>query len=510
MKYLCSALEMAELDRQTIEEFRVPGRVLMETAGRAIAEAARTFEPRPRRISVLAGPGNNGGDGFVAARSLAARGFEVAVEVLAERGRLSGDSREAFIALEREGRTKIEFVDDAKKVWELSLRLESTELLIDAILGTGLRDDVRGVASEAIDIINRGLAPVLAVDIPSGIDADTGAVRGRAVRASKTITFAYAKRGHHLFPGRDYCGELSVVDIGIPSTLATQLQIVGRVADESDGPQLLPPRRGDSHKGVFGHALVVGGADGKPGAAHLACLGALRAGAGLVSLAPPGVGAELSSSLPPEVMVRRRGEKEADTEWANRIMAKISAVVVGPGFGTEGERVRELELVFQRAASSLCIDADGLNILASHPELWDQIAVPAVVTPHPKEMARLVNSSVAEVQRDRFASALQLAMGRGCVVVLKGAGTVVADPEGTVTVVDAGNPGMATGGTGDVLAGVIGAFLAQGHDPLTSAQLGALLHGCAGDRAAKRVGEAGMLASDLAAELGPVLADWGR
>ncbi|MEM6533659.1 MAG: NAD(P)H-hydrate dehydratase [Myxococcota bacterium] len=508
-RYVCSGLEMAEMDRQAIEDYGVPGRVLMELAGRGVADEVTQHAPPGSRVVVLCGPGANGGDGFVCARALAAAGYRTETAVFANRGRLQGDSRAAFQTLEREGTTEVTFIDDARELWDLSTRMTECRVVVDALLGTGLREDVRGLIGDVIDVVNEKDVPVVAVDLPSGVDSDTGRILGRALQADATVTFAFAKRGHYLAPGKDAAGSLRVVDIGIPVALADTMKVVGRAIGYDDGPALIPKRNGDTHKGTYGHVVVLGGSPSTPGAAILSALGALRAGAGLVSWATEAVACSRASGLLPEIMLRiHDGEEPA--RWAERICERAEALVVGPGLGTGDDQVELLRELFRRTSSPLCLDADALTLMGRAPELWDEIHSPVVVTPHPKEMARLVGGDVEAVQRDRFASALQLALGRGCVVVLKGAGTVVADPEGLVTVLDAGNPGMATGGTGDVLAGVVGGLLAQGIEPSQAGLGGALLHSCAGDLASAIHGQAGMSAGDVIDGIGDILADWDR
>lgn len=509
MDYLVSALEMAELDRQTTEELGVPSRTLMEVAGREVAHAVAARVAPGARVAVACGPGNNGGDGFVAARALAAKGYRVRVFVFAERARLKGDAKAAFTALEKSGESELQLVDDARALWDFASYVKGVDLCVDALLGTGVQDEVRGQLGDAIDALNESGRPVVAVDIPSGINADTGVVLGRAVHAVHTVTFGFAKRGHYLFPGAAHRGELGVVDIGIPRVLAERLGVVGRLLGRHNGEGLLPRRAADTHKGTYGHVVVVAGAPATPGAAVLALQGALRAGAGLVSWATDDATLSRAPARPAEVMLRLRTQRDPDW-WASQVLDGATALVVGPGFATDPERTADFAALMRMATVPVCIDADGLTILSRHTEIWETVLAPLVVTPHPKEMARLMSATVEDVQRDRFAAALQLAMARSCVVILKGAGTLVADPEGRVVLVDAGNPGMASGGTGDVLAGVVGGLLAQGIDVADAARAAALLHARAGDIAAAKHGQAGLRAHDLVECMGDVFVEWGR
>lgn len=497
MRLLCTGREMADLDAFTINQLGVPGRVLMELAGRGVARAIRERFAASTSVVVLAGPGNNGGDGFVCARALAAWGYSVDVAVFAARDRLIGDAKAAFETLEREGTTTLRFIQEAGQLREFSTRMEQAGLLVDALLGTGARLDVRGVIAEAIDRANHGRAPIVAVDIPSGIDADTGRILGRAIHASATATFALLKRGHFLHPGRRNRGELVTVDIGIGQHLSPARQIQARVIDKRDLPALLPSRKPDAHKGDFGHVVVVAGQVSSPGAAVLACHAALRAGGGKVSWCVDDRVWRSAHGLWPEVMWQPRGR-----ECVRRVLEVSDALVIGPGLGC-GEGSRELIRALLDASDvPCCLDADAITVLAETPEIWSVIECPIVITPHPKEMARLSGMTVREIQDDRIGCAAGVAADRGCVVVLKGAGTVVAEPSGRSVVIDAGNPGLASAGTGDVLAGVVGSMLAQGLDPVRAATAAALLHGCAGDRARLECGEAGLVASDLLGAMG--------
>jgi hydroxyethylthiazole kinase-like uncharacterized protein yjeF len=510
MRYAVSALEMAELERQTVEELGLSTRILMELAGRAIAETAMRRVKPQGRVIVACGPGNNGGDGYVAARWLANRGYRVEVFVFAERGRLKGDAKATFAAVEKlDVKTPVTFVEDARALYDFSSALVGCDLLIDALLGTGATGDVRGHIANAIDVINDNPCPVLAVDIPSGVNADTGAVISRAIEATWTVTFGFAKRGHYLFPGAQNAGDLEIVDIGIPESLARKFGVVGRVIDVSDGPSLVRERPAAANKGSFGRVVAVAGSHTSPGAGLLALNGALRAGAGLVTWATDEKTVEHAQALFPELMLRFRGDHETDA-WVDAICEGASALVVGPGLGQDDKATALVLALLSGTELPMCLDADGLNILAKNPTAWERVRAPLVLTPHPKEMSRLVGASVDEVQRDRVAMALQLSVARQCTVVLKGAGTVIADAEGAVTIVKGGNAGMAVGGTGDVLAGIIGAYLASGMSGAEAAQAGVLLHACAGDAAARAHGEAGMRPTDLVAAMGEVFVAWKR
>lgn len=509
MDYLVSAPEMGELEQQTIHEYGLPGRSMMEIAGRAVATVCHGLLTGPSMVVIACGAGNNGGDGFVAARALVARGHRVSCYIFAERDRIRGDADLCLKTLEKTGEATLIWVKDPRFLLEFAAAVGTAHLLVDALIGTGLHDDVRGLLSEAIAVINDKNQSVVSVDIPSGVHADTGAIMGRAVRAQHTVTFGHAKRGHYLFPGAGLRGNLTVVDVGIPRTLPSHRNIVGRIVLPAHGPRLLRPRSDDSHKGLFGHAMIVAGSPQTPGAALLALRASLRAGAGLVSWATDEATLAHAPMRPDECMLRLPKNALPET-WADEVLQGTTALVIGPGWATTDERGAKLRALLQRARVPLCLDADALNLIAQDPTLWELVRPDAVLTPHPKEMARLIQSTVQNVQKDRFAAAMQLAISRQCIVVLKGAGTVIADPDGTVAVVAAGNPGLATGGTGDVLAGLIGGLLSQRLDASTAARAGVLLHGMAGDVAAARHGQAGMRASDVIDAMGDVLAQWQR
>ena len=510
MRYILSSLEMAELERQTIADHHLSRRLLMELSGRALAACVQRQMPPGSALVVACGPGNNGGDGLVAARALLAAGYPVQVFIFADRLRLPVDAAAAYAALDSVAPSCITHVADIRALVGFGQACAQAQGLVDALLGSGLQEDVRGLVGEAIGILNDARRPVFSCDLPSGVAADTGAIMGRAVAATHTVTFAYPKRGHYLQPGAEACGELTVADIGIPSLLAERLGIVGQIIFPSDGPTLLRRRSGNSHKGTYGHLVIFAGAPSMPGAALLALQGARRAGVGRLSWATQAATLAHAAALPPEVVLRLRGDGEDLSAWLRTALDGATAVMVGPGLTTDAGSAMLLEQLLEQCRVPLCLDAGALTLLAAAPALWQKLQVPAVLTPHPQEMARLLGLDVAVVQRDRFAAALQLAIGRRVTVVLKGAGTLVAEPDGCATVVAAGNPGLATGGTGDVLAGVIGALLAQRLEPALAAQVGALLHGAAGDLAASQQGQAGVCASDVAAALGPVLAQWQR
>jgi ADP-dependent NAD(P)H-hydrate dehydratase / NAD(P)H-hydrate epimerase len=504
---LLTAAEMRELDRQTIEVIGLPGVVLMENAGRSAAEAIEgSFAScRPGPVLVLAGKGNNGGDGFVVARHLLNRGWQVVTLVLAAEEEVAGDAAIQLQVLLRGG-GEVHFARTGEELAAF-LADQRPHLLVDALLGTGLNSAVRGLMAEAIDWLNGCALPVVSLDIPSGVDATSGRVLGRGVRADLTVTFAVAKVGHATGPGAGLVGTLLTVDIGIPCALSSRVADLHLLVDAGVARPLLPLRPASGHKGTFGHLLVVAGSPGKSGAAAMTAEGGLRAGAGLVTAACPASIQEVLAVKLTEVMTVSLPDRSGllgpeallpiEGLWLDK-----KALALGPGLGmTEGvaELVRAL---VRRCPIPLVLDADGLNAIADDPSLLlERHGPPAILTPHPGEMARLTGDSVARIEEDRVEAARAFARQYRVVLVLKGAHTVTAYPDGRVRINSTGHPGMASGGTGDVLTGIIGGLLAQGLCPEDAATLGVFLHGLAGDRLRDRLGEAGMTATDLLREL---------
>lgn len=499
-----TAEEMRRADRHTIEHVGLPGMVLMENAGAAVARLVAERFPAARDVVVLCGRGMNGGDGFVVTRRLGARAEAL---LLGRREDVAGDAHTHLVACERSSGRVTEVLDEA--AWPAaSRRVEQADLVVDAVLGTGLRAAPSGLASLAIAALRARFAaghPVVAVDLPSGLPADAGACDWPAARASITVTFAAPKRCHVLPPACDAVGEVVIADIGIPKASVAAATPTLFLLEDGDAVEAFPRRGRGAHKGDFGHVLVVAGSLGKTGAAVLAALGALRSGAGLVTVATPSPCLPLVAAARPEIMTEPlavTGSGGLDPEGLKHLVALAAerdAVVLGPGLGQDAA-TRELVRAFARACPvPLVIDADGLNALAPlGAERQDlRREAPTILTPHPGEMARLLGSTTAEVQRDRPGAATGLAARTGAIVVLKGERTLVAEPNGRAAVVPWGNPGMATGGTGDVLAGIAGSLVAR-HGVLLAATAAALVHGRAGDLAAERRGEEGMTAGDLA------------
>jgi NAD(P)H-hydrate epimerase len=501
---LVTAAEMRALDRAAIEERKIPGLRLMENAGKAVVqEMERQFgRLRDRTVTVVSGKGQNGGDGFVIARLLRNRGCRIRVVLLVPVTQLTGDSAITFRKYKQAG-GRTHQVSDEDSVAGIEFLVRESEILVDAIFGTGLNAPVQGTAAAVINLMNRSRQRIVAVDLPSGLQADSGQVLGTAVQALLTVTLARPKRGLYLGDGPNLAGIIRVGDIGIPPEVIARAKIPLQLLDAASVRALFPTRKRAAHKGSFGHAGIIAGSSGKTGAAAMAALGALRAGAGLVTVSiPEGLNAILESKLLeamtfPVAETASHGLATAAKASLLGFAATKTAVAMGPGIGGEAETVGLVHDLTTEIKQPLVLDADGINALAGHAQILRRAQAPVILTPHPGEMARLLGKSVSDVQKDRLGAAGSFAQEFNVHVVLKGAGTVIAAPDGALAVNPTGNPGMATGGTGDVLTGMIVGFLAQGLCPWEAACAGSYLHGVAGDLVAARRGEIGMIARDL-------------
>ena len=477
---LYRAAQVRELDRIAIEERGIPGYTLMSRAGEAAFRWLQQRWSKARRIAVVCGGGNNGGDGYVVARLARQAGLDARVLTITDPTQLRGDAETAW----RDARDA-----DIVIMPFSTAELHNVDLIVDAILGTGLERDVSGVWREAIEAMNANPADILALDIPSGLHADTGVILGVAVRAAATLTFIGLKQGLFTGQGPACCGEIRFADLGVPPDIYPALH---PACWRYNGEELftqLSRRSRSAHKGSFGHVLVVGGDLGMGGAARLAAEAAARCGAGLTSIATRSAHAGLQAAARPELMFHG---VETPAEL-NPLLHRATVVAIGPGLG-RGDWGRALLHAILASDKSLVVDADALNLLATEPTFRNHW----ILTPHPGEAARLLKMTPAEVESDRFAAVEELALRFGGVAVLKGAGSLIASKaDGLVALCTTGNPGMASGGMGDVLTGVIAALLAQGLTPFAAAKAGVYLHGRAGDLAARNSGERGLLASDL-------------
>ena len=504
---LCSAAEMISFDRQAILELGMPGTVLMETAGRACCDRfVATFSKLlPGTILIVAGKGNNGGDGYVMARVLADRGCQVVVLILGSEADISGDAK-VMLQITKNMGIAIHFVTTVEGLNQ-SFCGVNPAIIVDAIFGTGLKSTVRGLQEEAIKRINESTAAVFSVDIPSGVDGSNGRVCGVAVQADMTVTFDHAKIGHGSMPGAAYTGELCVVDIGIPKTGRPEFVTAVNLLDQKLVQSLLPQRSPCGHKGKFGHLLVVAGSPGKTGAAALAGNSGVRSGCGLVTVATPAKIHDIIEVKLTEAMSVKLSDQNGFLIFGaaaqiEELLAERQALAIGPGLGQSPALSDVLVALIRNTQVPIVIDADGLNLLVGQLDCLSQERDHQIVlTPHPGEMARLTGLTIAEIEADRFNVAQEFATKHNVVLVLKGSRTIIAAPDQRVNINTSGNDGLASGGSGDVLTGLIGGLLAQGLTGFSAASLAVWLHGRAAELVAVHQGTAGMAASDLLSQL---------
>ncbi len=514
---------MQRMDHKTINSFGIPGRVLMENAGRgAVDMFLKKFgllskqnlvkqnlakqNPARQKVGVIAGRGNNGGDGFVMGRYLMEKGIPTTVFLLSTRNKLTGDARANMVLaqklIEQNPNANLIEIPDAKELARQTRHLLDQDLFVDAIFGIGLNADVRGFYKEVIELLNRSEKPIFSVDIPSGLNANTGAVCGVAIRAAATATFAFAKIGHILSPGNHHTGDLEVIDIGIPDFIVRDENPQLFLMAPRDIAPLFVPRKFESHKGSFGHLLVIAGSPGKTGAAALCANAAMRSGTGLVTL---GVARDLNPILesqviePMTVPLAQTPEGYLSDQSLAAIQALLKdkqALALGPGIGTQGPTQALVKKLVADTQVPIILDADGINCIAGHTKLIKARKAPTVLTPHPGEMARLTQKTTKEIQADRRGIGTRFAREYQVVLVLKGAQTLVCCPDGRTFICPTGNPGMASGGMGDVLTGLIAGFIAQGFSVEEAAMAGVFIHGLCGDFLAEKT-PFGFLASDM-------------
>jgi hydroxyethylthiazole kinase-like uncharacterized protein yjeF len=514
-----TAQEMQEIDERTIKRIGIPGSVLMERAGMAVASKVKELFEK-RKTIVLAGGGKNGGDGIVVARELYNSGWNVRVFLLSGRGKLGRECLFQF-RIAKEYGVPMEFRSGIT-----GADLHSA-VVVDAMFGTGLNREITGTMAKTIAFLNNYGSPVISVDMPSGISSDTGRVMGVAVTAGYTVTFGLPKRGHLLQPGAEYTGELFVEDIGFPRDLLASKALNLELLEKEMLSHLIPARPGYSHKGDYGHVLVVAGSRGRTGAAFMTAKACMRTGAGLVTMGVPeslmnvvqgGVTEEMTLQLPD------RGDGSISSKAVDTILRflseKADVVCIGPGIGVSDETRSAMAEIVRTSRAPMVIDADGINALSEGGKhgvagILKKARAPIVLTPHPGEMARLLRSQesgvksqksgttpgityqIPDIEEDRINIATSFAKETGTYLVLKGVPTVVAEPEGRAFINPTGNPGMATAGSGDVLSGMVASLLAQGLEPLSAATLGVFMHGRAGDIAAKDKGMHSLVASDI-------------
>jgi NAD(P)H-hydrate epimerase len=509
---ILNAAQMREADRYTIEDIGIPSLVLMENAGRQVVAAIEAaYEERlDGRVAVLCGRGNNGGDGFVVARTLLQRGIDTSVFVIGTVAEVRGDARLNLDILGRLGVTVVEVGDEQS--WELHFsEISLCTLIVDAIFGTGLKSALGGMMETVVADVNAAGIPIVSIDLPSGVSADTPHLVGDCIDASMTVTLAAPKLPLVLPPAEAHAGDVVIADIGIPHD----------VIDGLEGPHIelltpeqvreaVEPRTPDSHKGDFGRVTIVAGSRGKTGAAHLAAMGCLRSGAGLVTVATPASCLPIIASMAPEFMTEPLPEAKDGSVVASGVERVLElrhdVIACGPGLG-RGPGVAEfVRALVERADTPLVLDADAITVFAEDPSrLVGSEERDVIITPHPGEMARLIGSSVDEIQSSRIEVATEFASTHHVYVVLKGHRTIIATPEGHIFINPTGNAGLATGGTGDVLTGMIAAWLAQLLDAEAACRLAVFLHGAAGDLAESSKGQVSMTATDVLSYLGEAL-----
>ena len=501
-----TAEEMRIIDRRTIEGYSIPGSVLMERAGLAVASRIKeAFSPR--KVIIIAGSGNNGGDGLVVARNLYNEGWDVKVFLTAKPEDLKGDALLQYRIAVKFG-LKIYPINEF--LTNYSSLITRHCILVDALLGTGISKKVTGLLSEVISYLNRSNVPIFSVDIPSGISSDNGQIMGEAVRADYTVTFGLPKRGHLLYPGAQHSGKLFIEDIGFPKELLNSEKLHIELLTKDKVSPLIPQRPRYSHKGNYGHVLIIAGSKGKTGAAIMAAKACLRSGAGLVTLGIPKSLADVFQSRVTEEMILALPDKGDGTlsQRASRVILnflneRATTLAIGPGIGISSDTKKLMDILIKTSTIPMLIDADGINSLKGERAIFSKSKVPIILTPHLGEMARLlgkqkcVSVKTQDIERNRVNIPVSFAKETGTYLVLKGVPTIIAGPDGMAYINSTGNPGMASAGTGDVLTGMISAFLSQGLSPTHASILGVYMHGFAGDSAAAEKGEHTLIATDI-------------
>lgn len=504
--YIVTNQQMKAVDQMAINDYKIPGIVLMENAGLAVVEEInKQFEARSKAV-IVCGGGNNGGDGFVIGRHLLNRGFELALFVIGSPERIQGDARINYEIMAKL-HSGIQIIEDEAGIKQLESALKDSDFVVDAIFGTGLKSEIHGVAESVICVMNQWGQYIFAVDIPSGISGDDGNVMGEAVEADKTVTFDMPKCGNLLFPGADYNGDLIIKPIGIPYEVHEKLDFKYHTIDFDLALEGIPLRARNSHKGSYGKAKVIAGSTGMAGAAILTCKAALRSGLGLLRLYIPESLNHIVKTSVPEVITVPLQEMRKGVIGITHITSVIedaadsNVFIIGPGCGVTSELSEIVKRSLQTVECPMVLDADALNVLAKDLSVLQERKAPVILTPHLGEMARLSGKTIEEIEHHPIFTAVEFAKEHGVYMVLKSARTVVATPEGKVYVNLNGNSGMATAGSGDVLTGIITGLLAQGIEPLKAALTGVYIHGRTGDAVAEEKGEHGLLAGDLVEKL---------
>jgi hydroxyethylthiazole kinase-like uncharacterized protein yjeF len=509
---LVTADEMKEIDGSAIHDYGMPSLVLMENAGLRVIEFLDYLlkdHLHMKRVAIFVGKGNNGGDGLVVARHLLNKGVDVKVFLLGREEDLKGDALVHYMVL-IQMQAKIYTILNEKDLKRVQIGLTYTDLIIDAIYGTGFKDNMTALMQEIVNIINKSDKAIISIDIPSGVDASNGMVSSTAIRADYTITLGLVKIGLCLESATPYVGELWLGDISLPNALIIKDSQKNMITSKLAG-NLLPERSPNGHKGTFGHALVIGGSEGLSGSVVLAGEAALHTGCGLVTLGIPKNLNQIIEMKTTEIMSKPLPETDAHTISAEALeilaepLQKVDALIIGPGISRNPITMQFVENVLRETEKPIVLDADGLNVLVGNNDLLSQIKTPMVLTPHPGEMAKIMGITIEQVQENRVELAKHFATMWKKVVVLKGAKTIVALPDGSIYLNLTGNSGMGTGGSGDVLSGIIGSLIAQGLNVAEASILGVYIHGASGDIAKEELGERTMLASDLIRYTGKLL-----
>ena len=498
---LASPGQMKEIDWISINRYKIPGSILMENAALNVVKAATGMldGETSKRIAVIAGKGNNGGDAFAAARHLM-RMFSVEIISLAERDNVSGDAK-VFLDILENLDAGVRYCTDSRSVEEISAVIKSSDLIIDGIFGTGIHGEIKGFYKEVITAVNESGRRVLSIDIPSGINGDTGQICGVAVKAEKTVTFSLPKPGLYQYPGREYSGDIVIADIGIPAEATENVKLMGELADAELMRRYLPERPEDGHKGTFGKVMVITGSKGMTGAGMLAALSAFKTGTGLVYLAvPESLAAIYGTTVPEAIVFPLKDENgiisDKETDFLLDKSKAMNAVVIGPGLSTDPQVERLVNGFVAKCPVPLVIDADALNVL--NLQVLRERKLSTVLTPHPGEFARLCGLTTEEVQKNRIQKAVEFSINTNAVVVLKGAGTVTACPDGKYYINTSGHHCLAVAGSGDVLSGIIGSLLGQRVPAAMASCLGVFIHGKCGEVLAERSnGQAGYTAGEI-------------
>lgn len=508
---LAAPNEMKRLDEIAIKDYGIPGILLMENAALHIARKAceMVSYDKSKKIIAIAGKGNNGGDAFAAARHLHQWGYPVSVISLTGRGSITGDA-EVFLEIIEKIGVKISYTDHGHFLREELVKQNDLALIVDGIFGTGVHGEITGIFADAVRAVNESGAKILSVDIPTGVNGETGQICGVAVEACETVTFSLPKPGLWQYPGRAYAGNITVVDIGIPSGAFLSAGLSGELLEISNVADILPERAVDSHKGTFGKVLIITGSIGMTGAGTLAAKAAFKTGSGLVYLAvPKSLSAIYGMTLPEAITVPQPeidGFISAESlEGLLSLSKTMDAVVIGPGLSA-GEQVAPWVSHFvEKCCKPMIIDADALNVLS--PDIFRSIKAPAVITPHPGEFSRLTGRTVSEIQKNRVDYARTFSSEFGITVVLKGAGTVIAYPDRRYNINASGHPSLAVAGSGDVLSGIMGSLLGQGLNHEEAAALAVFVHGRCGEVLAGERDLSGFTAGEICCAIPSVMSE---